>query len=69
MENPQSNKTNKLQFTKLTGGDIVTHEDLYINELLVGGFEIPSGCCRKLYYDHAIAELQKANELFLKEFG
>lgn len=57
-----------LQFTKLTPDDIAIHDDLYIEELLISGFEMPSGCCGQLYYDYAIKELQKANDLFQKTF-
>lgn len=69
MDTAITNKSISLQLTKLTGDDIATHENLYINELLVNCFEMPPGCCGQLYYDHAITELQKANELFLKMFG
>lgn len=64
-----NNKKTDLQLTKLTGNDIATHEDLYIAELLIGGFHIPSYRWTRLYYDYAIIELQKANDLFLKTFS
>jgi hypothetical protein len=58
-----------MTFTELTEDDITTHEDLYINELLVSNFEMPAGCCGVLYYDYAIIELQKANDSFSRTFG
>jgi len=67
-----NNKKTGLQFTELTSDDIAIHEDLYIEELLISGSEIPLGtayCYTQLYYDHAIEELQKANALFLKMFS
>lgn len=62
-------KQSNLQFTGLTPDDIATHEDLYIELLLIDKFGMPcSGNCGQIYYDHAITELQKANSLFQKEF-
>lgn len=63
-----SDKNTKLQFTKLTQDDIAIHEDLYINLLLVSGFPMPTLRCTQLYYDYAIKELQKVNDLFRETF-
>ncbi len=62
-----NNKHTDLQYTELTPNDLATHEDLYIS-LLVGSLnEIPK-CCTQIYYDHALNELYKAQDLFYKTF-
>ena len=62
-----SNKNTELQFTELTTDDIAIQEDLYIDLLATNHWAFLSYA--EIYYDYAIAELQKANELFIKEFG
>ena len=62
---------NNITFTKLTPDDIARHEDIYINMLVdlapkaTGISTIPA----RLYYEYAIKEVQKANDLFQKTFG
>lgn len=60
---------NNITFTKLTSDDIARHEYLHINKLLINGFHIPSHRWTQLYYNYAITELQKANDLFQKTFS
>ena len=61
-----NSKNTKLQFTKLTPDDIATHEDIYINILVdlapntTGISTVPA----RLYYEYAIKEVQKANDIF-----
>jgi len=62
------NKNTKLQFTELTPDDIATHEDLYIEELLISGFHGLPYCYTQLYYDYAIKELQKRMGIFYQTF-
>ena len=64
-------KQSNLQFTKLTPDDITTHEDIYINMLVslapkaTGISSIPA----RMYYEYAIKEVQRADDLFQKTFG
>ena len=77
-ENIMSNKNTELQFTELTTDDIAIQEDLYIDLLASMSRRLSIKdvtnhwaflSYAEIYYDYAIAELQKANELFIKEFG
>ena len=66
-------KQSNLQFTELTPDDIAVHEDIYINILVdlalkVIGFPL-SNIPARLYYEYAIKEVQKANDLFQETFG
>ena len=65
-----SNKNIKLQFTKLTPDDIATHEDIYINVLVALAPKATgiSSVAARLYYEYAIKEVQKADDLFQKTF-
>ena len=67
-ENFMNDKNISLQFTKLTPDDITTHEDIYI-DVLVDLAPVPSGIYGSIYYEYAIEEVQKANDLFQKTFG
>jgi len=63
-------KQSNLQFTELTPDDIALHEDIYINilvDLAPKGIGISSGSSR-IYYEYAIAEAQKANDIFQETF-
>jgi len=62
---------NNITFTKLTPDDIATHEDIYINMLvdLAPGATGISTIPARLYYEYAIKEVQKANDLFQETFG
>ena len=65
-------KQSKLQFTKLTPDDTATHEDIYIN-MLVDLAPKPhplvcNGIYGRIYYEYAIKEVQKANDIFQKTF-
>ena len=64
-------KQSNLQFTKLTPDDIARHEDIYIDilvDLAPKGIGVSSGSAR-IYYEYAIKEVQKANDLFQRTFG
>ena len=69
-------KQSNLQFTELTPDDIAVHEDIYINVLVglapeptrISATPVPSSIAR-IYYEYAIKEVQKANDLFQKTFG
>ena len=67
-----NNKKTKLQFTKLTPDDIATYEDIYIN-MLVGlaplATNVSLSVASRIYYEYAIKEVQKANDLFQNTFG
>ena len=67
-----SNKKIDLQFTELTPDDIAIHEDIYI-AILVDLAPNPSGILgglsARIYYECAIKEVQKANDLFQRMFG
>lgn len=63
---------NNIQFTELTPTDKLHHEDLYTQLLLIDGTDRPSHSntsFAQIYYDYAMAEVQKANKLFQKTFG
>lgn len=65
-------KQSDIQFTELTPDDIATHEDLYINLLVGVSTKFYRSVDKKYqmaYYEYVIKEVQKANDLFLKEFG
>ena len=59
---------NNITFTKLTPDDTATHEDIYIN-MLVDLAPKATGTPARLYYEYAIKEVQKADDLFQKTFG
>lgn len=67
-------KQSNLQFTKLTPDDIAIHEDIYINMLVdlapklkLSGI-YPSDIYGRIYYEYAIKEVQKANDIFQEAF-
>ena len=64
-------KQSNLQFTELTPDDITTHEDIYIN-MLVNlaplATNISFSVASRIYYEYAIKEVQKANDLFQETF-
>ena len=64
-------KQSNLQFTKLTPDDTATHEDIYINMLvdLAPKATGLSTISARMYYEYAIKEVQKADDLFQKTFG
>ena len=67
-----NNKSTKLQFTELTPDDIAAHEDIYINmlvDLAPLATNISFSVASRIYYEYAIKEVQKANDLFQKTFG
>ena len=66
-----NHKNIKLQFTKLTPDDIATHEDIYVNMLVDLAPKVTSISTipARLYYEYAIKEVQKADDLFQKTFG
>ncbi len=67
-----NNKKIDLQFTKLTPDDIDTHEDIYIKMLVnlaPNHFMLNSDIPACIYYEYAIKEVQKANDLFQEAFG
>ena len=65
------NNKPQIQFTELTPIDKLHHEDLYIQLLLIDRTDrLPHiNPAVQMYYDYAIAEVQKAGELFQNTFG
>lgn len=81
--NNNNKKQSNLQFTELTPDDIAIHEDIYINMLVdlapntpmkmgvitkAEATGVPSVTAR-IYYEYAIKEVQKANDIFQETFG
>lgn len=66
-----SEKNPNLQFTKLTPDDIAEHEDTYINMLVSLAPKATgiSNISARMYYEYAIKEVQKANDIFQRTFG
>ena len=61
-------KQSDIQFTELTPNDIAVHEDIYIKVLGMYGIQTTQPKYFNIYYEYAIKEILKANDLFQKTF-